>query len=206
MSLLQLEDDSRPHKPPSGEDLAKGSGHIRWTLIAAFVLVTVGIALFLLTSRKPPAAVGEVTRIYAHPVHTINTPIDENGVQTPGEVFDQVLVFGQIHLRNQGDQPIVLKEMMTNITLEDGIHSSYAASATDYDRIFVAYPELAGLRSKTLVDETVIPAGQAIDGMVVSSFHLSKEEWAARKNLNWTFEFKLRPDLVVVPKIEVTEQ
>ena len=33
---------------------------------------------------------------------------------------------------------------MTNVTLDDGIHSSYAANKGDYDRIFVAYPDTHG--------------------------------------------------------------
>jgi hypothetical protein len=208
MSLLQIQNDPvHEHDASSeGEDLAKGSSYLLWTTLVAFVLVSVGITLFLLANRKPPVAAGEVTQAWAHGVHTLNTPVDANGVQSAGQVFDQVLVLSNLRVRNQSDQPIVLKEMLTNATFDDGPHSSYAATATDYDRIFIAYPELAGLRSKTLVRDTVIQPGQVLDGMIVSSFHVSKELWAARKDLSFTLEFKFHPDLVLVPTAPITEQ
>jgi hypothetical protein len=208
MSLLELKDESLHTQDPAheGEDYAKGSSYILWASLAAFVVVTVGITLFLLSVRKPPVAAGEVTQVWAHAVHTLNTPMDANGVQTAGEVFDQVLVFGQVRVRNQSDQPIVLREMMTNVTLPDGPRSSYVAGPNDYSRIFIGYPELAGLRSKTLVRETVIKPNEVLDGMVVSAFHVSKEDWAKRKDLSFTFQFKFHPDLVLTPTGPITEQ
>jgi hypothetical protein len=208
MSLLQIQNDPvHEHDASSeGEDLAKGSSYLLWTTLAAFVVITVGITLFLVAIHKPPIAAGEVTQVWAHGVHTLNTPIDANGVQSAGEVFDQVLVFAQIRVRNQSDQPIVLKEMLTNATFDDGIHSSYAATPTDYERIFIAYPELKGLHSKTLVRETVVSPGQVLDGMIISSFHVSQAQWAARKDLSFTIQFKYHPDLVLLPKGPITEQ
>jgi hypothetical protein len=208
MSLLQLKDDASgvAGDKPSGDDYTKGSGYILWTSIVAFILVSVGITAFLLADRKPPVAAGEVTEVWAHGVHTLNTPMDANGVQLPGEAYDQILVFAQIRVRNQSDQPIVLKDMLTNVRLEDGLHSSYAASAVDYDRIFIAYPQLAGLHSKTLVRETIVQPDGILEGMIVSSFHVTKEQWAARKDLNFTLQFKLHPDLVLTPKGPVQEQ
>ena len=149
---------------------------------------------------------GEGSQVWAHAVHTLNTPIDANGVQTAGEVFDQVLVFANVRVRNQSDQPIVLREMMTNVTLPDGPRSSLVAGPSDYDRIFIGYPELKGLKSKTLLRETIIQPNEVLDGMVVSSFHVSKEDWAARKDLSFTFQFKFHPDLVLLPNGPITEQ
>jgi hypothetical protein len=208
MSLLETKPDSRQTQDPAhkGEDYAKGSSYMVWAALAAFVVVSVGITLFLMSTRKPPVAVGEVTQVWAHAVHTLNTPIDANGVQTAGEVFDQVLVFANVRVRNQSDQPIVLREMMTNITLPDGPRSSYVAGPSDYDRIFIGYPELAGLKSHTLLRETVIQPNQVLDGMIVSAFHVSKEDWAARKDLSFSFQFKFHPDLVIVPNGPITEQ
>ena len=208
MSLLQIKNDpAHEHDASSeGEDLAKGSSYLVWTTLAAFVVVTVGFILFLIAVHRPPVAAGEVTQVWAHGVHTLTTPVDANGVQSAEQPFDQVLVFAKIRVRNQSDEPIVLKDMLTNATFEDGVHSSYAATATDYDRIFIAYPGLKGLHAKTLVRDTVVAPGQVLDGMIVSSFHVSKEEWAAHKDLNFTIQFKFHPDLILTPKGPVTEQ
>src|ERR1700678_1571360 len=208
MRLLQIQNDPvHEHDPSSeGEDLAKGSSYLLWTTLAAFVVVTIGSILFWFAIHRPPIAIGEVTQVWAHEVHTINTPIDANGVQTAGEVFDQVLVFANLHIKNQSDQPIILRDLRTNAPFDAGIHSSYAATALDFDRIFIAYPDLKGLHGKPLVRDTVIPAGQTLDGEIISSFHVSKEQWAARKDLNFTIALKFHPDLVLTPTGAITEQ
>jgi hypothetical protein len=208
MSLLQVQDDPvHEHDATAeGEDLAKGSSYLPWAYLTAVVVLCAAFAIFVLVNRKPPVAVGEVTRIWAHGVHTINTPMDANGVQSAARPFDQVLVFSQVRVRNQSDQAIVLREMLTNVTVDDGPRSSYAATATDYDRIFIAYKDLIGLKSHTLVRDTIIPPGQVLDGMVVSAFHMSPEQWAGRKDLSLTLQFKFHPDLVLVPKTPVVEQ
>jgi hypothetical protein len=207
MSLLQIQNDPvHEHDATAeGEDLAKGSSYLLWTTLAAFVVVSAGITLFLLANRTPPVAAGEVTQVWAHEVHTINTPVDANGVQSAGEQFDQVLVLAQVRVRNQSKDPIVLKDMLTNATFDDGIHSSYAATALDFDRIFIAYPELKALHGKTLIRETIVAPGEVLDGMVISSFHVSKAQWAARKDLSFSIDFKFHPDLVLVPKSPPTE-
>ena len=205
MSLLQLKDESREDPSAKGEDYAKGSSFLLWTTIAAAIIVSVSIFSFVWSSRKPPVAAGEVTQVWAHAVHTINTPKDANGEPTPGQVFDQILVLSNVRIRNQSDQPIVLREMMTNITLEDGIHSSYAAGPVDYDRIFIAYPKLASLRSRTLVPDTVVQPSQTVEGMLISSFHLSEKDWAVRRDLNISIAFKFHPELVLTPTGPVSE-
>jgi hypothetical protein len=208
MSLLQIRETSvfPAEDQPSGEDYTKGSSHIIWASLAAFIVVSVAITLFLLANKKPPVSAGAVTQVWAHEVHTLNTPVDAAGVQTAGQVFDQVLVLANLQIRNQSDQPIVLKELLSNATFDDGPHSSYAATATDYDRIFIAYPELKGLRSKTITRDNVIQPGQEVDGQIISSFHVSKEQWAAHKDLSFTVQFKYHPDLLLVPATPIIQQ
>jgi len=207
MSLLHIQNDPVHEYDASaeGEDLAKGSSYLLWTSLAAFVVVSVGITLFLMANRVPPVAVGEVTQVWSHSVHTLTSPIDANGVQAPDEQFDQVLVLAKVRVRNQSKDPIVLKDMQTNATFDDGIHSSYAATALDFDRIFIAYPELKSLHGKTLIRETIVAPGQQLDGTIVSSFHVSKAQWAAQKDLNFSIQFKYHPDLILKPTGPVTE-
>ena len=208
MSLLQIQNDpAHEHDASSaGEDLAKGSSYLLWTTLAAFIVVSLGIIGFWFAIHRPPIAVGDVTQVWSHEVHTLNTPTDANGVQSAGEVFDQVLVFANLHLKNQSDKPIILKDLLTNATFDDGIHSSYAATALDFDRIFIAYPELKDLHGKPLVRDTVLQPGQSLDGEIISSFHVSKQQWAAHKDLNFTIQLKFHPDLVLTPKGPVVEQ
>lgn len=199
MSLLQIQNDPvHEHDASSeGEDLAKGSSHIIWATLIAAIAITAAVWVFWTAIHKPPIATGQVTQIWAHGVHTLSTPIDANGVQYTPETFDQVLVFANLRLHNQSDKPIVLREVLINSTFEDGPHSSFVAGATDYQRIFVAYPELKDLRGEPIIRETVITPGQTLSGMVVSSFRVTKEQWASHKDLSITVQFQYHPDLTI---------
>jgi hypothetical protein len=204
MSLLQLKDNAARGDDASakGEDYAKGSSYILWTALAAFLVLSAGITLFLMSTRKPPVAAGEVTQVWIHPVHTINRPTDAAGVQQSARVFDQVLVFAHLRVRNQSDQPIVIKDLMTNATMDGAIHSSYAASPVDFDRIFIAYPDLKALHTTTLSKDTIIQPNQVLDGLIVSAFHVSQEAWDSHQDMNFNVDFKYHPGLVLTPTPE----
>jgi hypothetical protein len=207
MSLLQIQNDPvHEHDASSeGEDLAKGSSYLLWTTLAAFIVVSAGLIGFWFAVHRPPVAAGEVTQLWAHGVHTLSAPVDANGVRAASEQFDQVLVIAEARIHNQSDKPIVLKDMLTNATFDDGLHSSMAAGAIDYDRIFIAYPELKGLHAKPLIRDTIIQPGETLDGTLISSFHVTKEQWAAHKDLNFTIQLHFHPDLVLTPKGPISE-
>ena len=143
----------------AGEELTKGSTHLVWAALAAAVVVSIAIAIYFVVGEKPPAATGEVMTVSAHPMHQDTTGVDANGMPMPKEIYDQVLVFAHVKLHNQSKQPLFLRQVMSNVTLDDGIHSSYAAIPADYERIFVAYPELAALHGKALPTDASIQPG-----------------------------------------------
>jgi len=95
---------------------------------------------------------------------------------------------------------------MTNATMDDGIHSSYAATVSDYNRVFLAYPGIPVPHGKALSPQSTIEPGQTIEGTIVSAFRLSQEQWGARKDLNFSFGIQYQPDLVVAPHVPITVQ
>jgi hypothetical protein len=95
---------------------------------------------------------------------------------------------------------------MTNVKLEDGIHSSYAATAGDYDRVFLAYPSMPVPHGKGLPLMMTIDAGQTVEGTIVSAFRLSKQQWDAGKDLSFTFAFQYQPSLVLAPHAAVIDR
>ncbi|MGA2651691.1 MAG: hypothetical protein ABSF28_14260 [Terracidiphilus sp.] len=205
MSLLQDSPDLVDVKP--GEDYAKGSSHVVWAAWIAAALVTTAIAIYVIANQKPPVATGEIVAVWAHPQHAESSGVDASGEAMAKESFDQVLVFTQVRLHNQSKGPLYLHNVMTNIKLDDGIHSSYAASAADYERVYIAYPNMPVPRATPLAttDSTIAP-GQTLEGTFVSSFRLSKQEWDARKDLNFTFALRYQPSLVLAPQGAVIDQ
>src|ERR1019366_9490326 len=136
MSLLQ-QDSPELDVAARGEELTKGSSHVLWTSTLAGVIVTAAIAIYVITGQKPPAATGEIEQIWVRPQHTETSGYDANGAPMAKQAFDQVYVFALVKLHNQSKNPLFLHNAMTNATMDDGIHSSYAATVSDYNRVFL---------------------------------------------------------------------
>ncbi len=206
MSLLSQESQETKDDAALGESYVKGTSHVILASFVAAVLVTIAVAAYVISGEKPPAAAGDIVEVWVHPMHTESSGFDANGAEIPKESFDQVLVFTHVRLRNQSKQPIFMHEILTNIQLEDGLHSSYAAVPSDYDRIFKAYPALAPYRATPMSPDTTIHPGEAKEGTFVSSFRLSKAQWDARKSLDYTFGFQYLPSLRLAFQSTITER
>jgi hypothetical protein len=207
MSLLH-QDSAGLDNAALGEEYTKGTSPIVWATVAAMFAVSIAIAVYILAGQTPPAATGEIVAVWAHPQHIETSGFDAGGASMAKEVVDEVFVFTQVKLHNQSDHPLFLQNVLTNATLDDGTHSSYAANKADYDRMFVAYPDLTVPHGPALSPyDTEIDPGQTVDGTVVSAFkELTKQRWDARKKLDYTFVFRYQPNLVVTPHVAVTEQ
>ena len=206
MSLLQRESPDNVDDAALGESFTKGTSHLVWASIVATVVVTIAIAIYVIAGQKPPAVTGDIVAVWAHPHHTETSGRDANGVPMIKESFDQVLVFAEVRLRNQSKIPLYLLNVLTNATLDDGIHTSYAASQSDYDRVFLAYPGMPVPHGPALPINLALDPGQSVDGTFVSSFRLTKQEWDARKKLTFSFSFRYQPSLVLTPQNTVIEQ
>ena len=108
MSLLHQDTPEVTDDAALGEELTKGSGHIISATVIAAILVSVAIAVYFIAGQKPPAVTGEIVSVWAHPQHTETSGLDANGAPMPKEVFDQVLVFAEVRLHNQSNQPLFL--------------------------------------------------------------------------------------------------
>jgi len=203
MSLFhydEIDDASR------GEEFTRGISHVVWTWIAATVLVVGIVAVYVLVSQKPPVASGEIVQVWAHPNHVVTSGLDANGEPMPKQSFDQVLLFARVKLLNQSKNPLVLEDVLANLRQKDGILSVSAGSTGQYDEVFLAYPELAALHSKAFSHRATLAPGQSEEGTAFWIFRMSRQEWDARQNLNFTFKFQYQGNLVLAPHTAVMEQ
>jgi len=207
MSLLHQEEQEELDDAARGEELTKGTSNVVISAIIAAVLVSIAVAIYVIAGQKPPFAAGEITAIWAHPQHTETSGFDAAGAPMPKRSVDQVMVFTTVKLQNRTDQPIFLNNVTTNVTLADGVHSSYAANKGDYDRVFVAYPDIPVPHNAPISPlDTMIGPGQTVEGTFVSAFMMTQQQWDARKNLDYTFSFRYQPALTVAPHVAITEQ
>jgi hypothetical protein len=208
MSLLQHDTPQELEEIAPGESYTKGSSHVILAAIVATVLVTAAIVIYVLAGEKPPVATGEILEVWAHPMHTVTPAFDASGMAIPQDSFDQVLVFTRVRLHNQSKQPLFLHQILTNITHPDGsIDSSFATTASQYERIFMAYAGLSQWHTPALnTDELTIQPDQTVEGTFVSSFKMAKEPWDARKALDYSFSFRYQAVLKLTPKVAVTDR
>jgi hypothetical protein len=206
MSLLQQESGNETGDAAIGEEITKGSSHIIAAGIVAAVLVTIAIAIFVLAGEKKPVVSGEIVQVWAHPRHVETSGIDASGEAMAKESFDEVLVFAHVKLHNECKHPLVMQDVLANVKQGDGILSVSAGSTTQYDEVFLAYPEIAAYRANSLSPRVILDPGQSVDGTVFWAMRLNKQEWDARKELNFTFRFQYQPSVVLAPHNAVTEQ
>jgi hypothetical protein len=201
MSLLhqeELDDAAR------GEELTKGTSHVLIAAVIAAIVVTIIIAVYVIAGQKPPAITGEIEQVWVHPMHTVTSGFDASGAPIPQETLDQVLVITRIKLHNQSQIPLFVLNILTNATLSDGIHSSYAATSTQYEELFMMHPELAALHGPALSPQTTIEPGGDAEGNIVSAYRMTKQEWDAHTNLNYSVTVRYQPNLVLTPKVPET--
>ena len=187
-----------------GESLTKGTSHVAIAAIIATVVVAAAIAIYVIAGQKPPIATGEVVAVWAHPQHTETSGFDASGAPMPKLSVDQVMVFVKVRLHNQSTFPLFLSNVTTDVTLDDGIHSSYAANKGDYERVFIAYPDITVPHGTPISPlNTQIDAGQTVEGEFLSAFKMTKQQWDARKKLDFTLSFRYQPNMVLVPQPQV---
>jgi hypothetical protein len=206
MSLLQ-QDTTELDDAAMGEEYTKGTTQLGKAVIISTIALSIAAFVYVYANTKPPVATGEILNVWAHPLHTETSGIDANGAPMARESFDQVFVFTQVRLHNQSSGPLFLINVLTNMTAQDSISSSYAANKMDYDRFFVAYPDTQIPHGPALSPlDTVIQPGQTVEGTLVSAYKMTKQEWDARKGLDLTFSFRYQPSLKLTPKVPVIDR
>jgi hypothetical protein len=206
MSLLQQYDTVELDDAARGEDFSRGTSHIVWAAVVAAIVISAAIIAYAVVTREMPAATGQAMRAAVHFVHHESSGLDAAGNPMPKETFDQVLVFSHIQVHNQSKNPLFVRQVMTNVTLDDGIHTSYAAVPHDYERLFQANPDLAPLHGTPLPMEATIEPGQTLEGDFVTAFRLTPAQWNARKGMNYQVSIQYQPDLVLPGPAYVSAQ
>jgi hypothetical protein len=133
------------------------------------VIIVVGMVAFLF--RAKPVAQGGIDAVYfSEPANMTNA-----------------MVLLQVTLRNVGSKTLYIKAIKADLKTDQEL-SDDAASPSDYDRYFMAYPDLKPYSTQPLVAEMKIAPGAEQKGTVLVSFPVTKEQFDARKDLDVTIE------------------
>jgi hypothetical protein len=171
--------------------------------VGAFVLVVLAIGAYVWINNKPPVHSGQVLSMDVYPIHReLSTgPVDgsrTDGLQGQPDIYDQLIVLANVRIKNQTDIPLFLHDMWSVVHLRDGEDErSLAASAKDFDKVFIAYPDLKPLRKDPLPRDLTLAPGQQVEGMVLYNFPISKAQWDSRSDIEMRFSFLHQKSLVL---------
>ncbi len=139
-------------------------------LVIALVVVAIVVGVIAFVERSKPVAQGGIDAVYAsQPANMANT-----------------MVLLQVTVTNVGDKALYIKSISANLKTDQGDQSDDAASPSDYDRYFAAYPDLRQHATQPLTVETKIMPGAEQKGTVLVAFPVTEPQFGARKDLNVT--------------------
>ncbi|MGC2547838.1 MAG: hypothetical protein WA426_18480, partial [Silvibacterium sp.] len=129
-------------------------------VIAAIVIVVTVIGSYVLINRVPPLYSGQVLSVNIFPIHRdLSQKGSTEGIGGENEVYDQMLVLADVRIQNTAKIPLFLHDMWANVNLPDESDRSTAASASDFDKIFIAYPELQKFKKNPLPRDITLQPG-----------------------------------------------
>ena len=175
-------------------------GRLAVRILIALIISALAVVAWVRFERKTPIATGDIARISIYPVQAKITggAAGTAGMQGQDEIVNQLLVFAHVRLHNPNKAPITIVDDWAVVTLPDGdSRRSPAASQADFDKVFQAYPQLGPMRMDPLRRNIQIQPGQSVDGLVVFSYPLSREDWDKRKAMQVTISFNGAKDVTL---------
>ena len=170
---------------------------------ASVALAALAIGAFLWIHFTPPVHSGEVISVDVYPIHRELSTGPVNGSKTDGlqgqpDIYDQLIVLANVRIKNQTNIPLFLHEMWAVVHLQNGEDQrSLDVSGREFDKVFVAYPDLKPLRKDPLQRELTLAPGQQAEGMVIYNFPITKAQWDSRSDLEMRFSFLHQNSLVL---------
>ena len=169
------------------------------TIVIAAIVMSVAIGLYVWLGQKPPVASGEVLTTTVFPVHATTSSGGGEGMPGVSESNDQVIVLTKIRVRNQTDIPLFLEDILMTIKSPDGSdQENIAANDKDIDRVFEAYPSLRYLKTDSIKRDITLTPGQAVEGLEVFNFPISKEQWDTLQTVKVVINFMHQRNLELI--------
>jgi hypothetical protein len=173
--------------------------HPVFAVVAAIVLSAGIIAAYMWATWTGPVHAGEVTSLYAYPIHReLSTGSGLGGVSGGPNITDEVIVIANVRIRSTTKLPLFLQDMYGNLTMPNGqVEQSLAASGSDYRKVFVAYPALAQQQKAPLPRDITMAPGQVVEGQMVFHFPVTEAQWNGRKGFDVDIRFIHQNDLIL---------
>lgn len=154
------------------------SYHPWLTILAAVVIVAAATAAYVYFARIPTPYSGRLLSVNIYPIHQdLDQPTTTEGVGGAGDVFNEILVLADVRVKNVAKIPLYLQDMSMVADFPGETDTSSAASASDFDKVFVAYPALDKYKKAPLLRNITLQPGQQVEGLMVFNYQMDKSKW-----------------------------
>lgn len=171
-------------------------------IIAAIVIPVVVVGGYVWFNRAPTPYSGQVLSVNVYPIHRdLSQPTTTEGVGGQNDVYDEMLIFVDVRIQNLAKIPLFVHDMWSTVNLPNESDRSTAASGSDFDKVFIAYPDTKQYQKPILPRDITIQPGQSVEGTMIFNYQMSQAQWDTRSGMDLSISFLHQYPLVMhVPK------
>jgi hypothetical protein len=165
-------------------------------VVAVIVAVAAGLIYKFTPHRIADIA---VTHTVVVPIHTVTpSPMKLSGAD-PGQ--DDLYILTTVRVDDKLKLPLFIKDITGTLTTPDGDLTASAIEKSEFDNLYLTFPQLKPFASPPLLRETSIQPNDHAEGMVLLHFPITQAQWDQRTSATVTITTYSQGELTVpIPK------
>lgn len=181
------------------------SYHPWFTILVAIVIVAAATAAYVYFGHIPTPYSGQVLGINLYPIHeNLDEPGTTGGIGGQGDVFDEILVLADVRIKDVAKIPLYLDDMAAVTSFPGATDRSAAASASDFDKLFIAYPALDQYKQSPLRRNITLQPGQQVEGLMIFSYQMDQAKWNTSTGMDVHLSFVHQNPLILhIPAAQI---
>lgn len=174
------------------------SYHPWLTILIAILIVAAATAAYVYFGRIPTPYSGQVLSVNVYPIHQdLDEPTTTGGVGGQGDTFNEILILVNVHIKNIAKIPLYLDDMSAIASFPGATDHASGVSDSDFDKLFIAYPDLDKYKMPPLRRNTTLQPGQQLDGLMIFSYQMDQKNWNTNTGLDVHVSFTHQNPLIL---------
>jgi hypothetical protein len=171
-------------------------------IIVAIIIPVVVVGGYVLVNRERTPYTGQIVSVNVYPIHRdLSQATTTEGIGGQNETYDEILVLADVRIQNVAKIPLFIHDMWAVANLPDETDRSSAASTSDFEKVFIAYPDTKQYQKEPLLRDTTLQPGQSVEGQMVFHYQMTQAQWNSRNSMDIDIGFLHQNPLVMnVPK------
>jgi hypothetical protein len=167
-------------------------------ILAAIIIPVAVVAAYVVINREAVPYAGQVLSVNVYPIHRdFSQPTTTEGIGGQNDVYDEILLLADVRIQNTTKIPLFIHDMWATVDLPDETDHSTAASGSDFEKVFIAYPELKQYQKSPLRRDFTIQPGQQVEGQMIFNYQMNKAKWDSRTGTDISISFLHQNPLVL---------